>query len=88
MDVAETLDVTRDTIVVLLQVSMPLLVIALVVGLVISLFQALTQIQEATLAFVPKMMVLLVSTLLLLPYMASTMTGFMERIADRIVALG
>ena len=88
MDVAETLDVTRDTIVVLLQVSSPLLVIALVVGLVISLFQALTQIQEATLAFVPKMMVLLVSTLLLLPYMASTMTGFMERIADRIVALG
>ena len=88
MDVAETLDVSHDAIVVLLQVSAPLMVIALVVGLVISLVQALTQIQEATLAFVPKMVVLLVSTLLLLPFMAGTMTSFMERIADRIVALG
>lgn len=88
MDVAETLDVSRDAIVVLLQVASPLLVIALVVGLVISLVQALTQIQEQTLAFVPKMVVLLISTILLLPFMASTMTGFMERIADRIVTLG
>ena len=88
MDVPETLDVSRDAIIVLLQVSAPLMIVALVVGLVISLIQALTQIQEQTIAFVPKLVVMLVCTLLLLPFMASTMTGFMERIADRIVALG
>ena len=88
MDVAETLDVSRDAIIVLLQVSAPLMIVALVVGLVISLVQALTQIQEQTLAFVPKLILMLVCTLLTLPFMASTMTGFMERIADRIVALG
>ena len=88
MDAADTLDVARDGILVLLQVSAPLLLLALVVGLAISLFQALTQIQEMTLAFVPKLLVMLLGTILLLPFMIGTMSGFMERIADRIVTLG
>ncbi len=88
MNSADTLDVTRDGIVVLLQVAGPLLLIALAVGLIVSLFQALTQIQEMTIAFVPKMLAVLVSTIVLLPFMVGAMSGLMERIADRIVALG
>jgi flagellar biosynthetic protein FliQ len=62
--------------------------IALVVGLIISLFQALTQIQEMTLSFVPKVLIIFLSMLLFMPFMLSTMTAFTERMADRIVGLG
>jgi len=88
VDAAATLDVSRDAILVTLQVAGPVMLVALAVGLVISLFQALTQIQEMTLAFVPKILVIFVSVLLLLPFMLSTLYAFMERIADRIVTLG
>ena len=74
--------------VVTLQVGGPILLIALVVGLIISLFQALTQIQEMTLSFVPKILIICLSVLLFMPFMLSTMTAFTERMADRIVGLG
>jgi flagellar biosynthetic protein FliQ len=61
---------------------------ALLVGLVVSLFQALTQIQEMTLSFVPKILVIFVSLLVLMPFMLSTMTAFGQSLMDRIVALG
>jgi len=64
------------------------MVISLVVGLVISLFQALTQIQEQTLTFVPKIVVMFVSLLVLLPFMLSTLITFTERLVDRIVSIG
>ncbi len=54
METAQVLDVSREAVIVLLKLAAPLMITALVVGLVISLFQALTQIQEMTLAFVPK----------------------------------
>ncbi|KJV08666.1 flagellar biosynthesis protein FliQ, partial [Elstera litoralis] len=57
MNEANTLEVAREAVLVLLQVSGPIMVISLVVGLIISLFQALTQIQEMTLTFVPKIIV-------------------------------
>lgn len=88
MDTAQVLDVAREGIWVLLKVASPLMVTALVVGLIVSLFQALTQIQEMTLAFVPKIIVMFVSLLFFLPYMLSTMTTFMEGLADRIVSIG
>ena len=58
--------------------------IALMVGLVIALFQALTQIQEMTLTFVPKIIVIFVSVLVLLPFMISTLTCFSQGLFDRI----
>lgn len=88
MNSAEVIDVARDGIMVALTVASPVMLIALAVGLVVSLFQALTQIQEMTLAFVPKILVIFVSILALMPFMLSTMEGFMGRIADRIVASG
>ena len=66
----EVLDVARDAIVTLVLVSAPLMLVGLVVGVVISLFQALTQIQEMTLVFVPKILAIFVAMLLALPFMA------------------
>jgi len=88
MNSTEVLDVAREAIYVTLKVGGPILLIALVVGLVISLFQALTQIQEMTLSFVPKVLIIFLSMLLFMPFMLSTMTAFTERMADRIVSLG
>jgi flagellar biosynthetic protein FliQ len=72
----------------MLKIGGPILLIALLVGLVISLFQALTQMQEMTLSFVPKMLVIFLSVAFLLPFMLSTLTSFTEGLVDRIVSLG
>jgi len=85
---ASIVELARESIIVLLQVSGPLMLISLVVGLVISLFQALTQIQEQTLTFVPKIVILFVAMLVLLPFMISTLVAFTERLIDRIISLG
>ena len=84
----EVLDVGRDAIVTLLKVSAPLLLCGLIVGVVISLFQALTQIQEMTLVFVPKIIAMFVVLVLALPFMGDVMSAHMNRIAALIVAGG
>ncbi len=88
MDSLDVLEVAREAIFVMLQIGAPIMLIALAVGLTVSLFQALTQIQEMTLAFVPKILVIFVSVLLLLPSMLASLTAFTERLAERIVTLG
>jgi len=80
----EVLDVARDSILTLVLVSSPLMLIGLFVGVVISLFQALTQIQEMTLVFVPKILAIFVAMLIALPFMADVMHGHMLRLAARI----
>lgn len=85
---AEVLDVARDGIFTLLLISSPMLVIALVVGVAISLLQALTQIQEMTLVFVPKILAIFVAMLIALPFMADSLQGHMMRISARIVSGG
>ena len=79
------LDVARDSIVTLVLVASPLMLIGLAVGVAISLFQALTQIQEMTLVFVPKILAIFVALLVALPFMADSMQGHMMRISARIV---
>jgi len=88
VDTPEVLDIARDAIFVMLKIGAPIMMVALIIGLVISLVQALTQIQEMTLSFVPKILVMFVSLLLLLPFMIATLSTFTERLADRIVSLG
>jgi len=88
MDTAAVLDVSHDAIVVLLKLSAPVMLTALAIGLVVSLFQALTQIQEMTMAFVPKILVVFISLLVFLPFMLSTQITFTEGLADRIIGLG
>lgn len=84
MNTADVLDVTREALMVTLKVGAPVMLIALVVGLVISLLQALTQIQEQTLAFVPKIVVIFVALMVLMPFMLGQLTGFTREIAARI----
>ena len=81
----EVLDVARDAIVTLVLVASPLMLIGLAVGVAISLLQALTQIQEMTLVFVPKILAMFVAMLIALPFMADSMQGHMMRISARIV---
>jgi flagellar biosynthetic protein FliQ len=85
MDEAVLLEVGRDAVIVTLKLGAPLMIIALLIGLVISLFQALTQIQEVTLTFVPKIIVVFVAMLLLAPFMLHTLTDFTERIMQQAV---
>lgn len=81
----EVIELAREAIFVLLKIGVPIMMIALIVGLAVSLFQALTQIQEMTLTFVPKIIAIFLSLLVFLPFMGATLGSFMERIAARIV---
>ena len=87
MNGAEVLDVGREAIWLTIQLSAPVLLVGLVVGVAIGLFQALTQIQEATLVYAPKIIAIFVSLLLFLPLMGSLMAGFMRNIAARIAGM-
>ena len=82
---AEVLDVSRDAVWTIVKVSSPLLIVGLVVGVAISLLQALTQIQEQTLVFVPKILAIFVALILALPFMADAMHSQMMRISSRII---
>ena len=82
------LDIARDGIVTFVKVAGPVMAVALAVGLVVSLFQALTQIQEMTLVFVPKILAIFITMLLTLPFIGDTMAAYMTRIAALIVAGG
>ena len=85
---ADVLDISTDGIWVLIIVSAPMMIVGLVVGVIIALFQALTQIQEQTLVFVPKIIAIFVTMLLTLPFLGATMAGFMNRVVDMIIVGG
>lgn len=82
---AEALDLARESMWVLVVMCGPIMLVGLVVGVVVGLLQALTQIQEATLVFVPKILSIFVSIILLLPFMAATMSGLMTTIVQMII---
>jgi flagellar biosynthesis protein FliQ len=80
----EVLDVARDAIETLLIVAAPLMLVGLVVGVAISLLQALTQIQETTLVFIPKILAIFVALLITLPFMADVLHSNFLRITAHI----
>lgn len=82
----EVLDVARDGVMTLIYVCAPMMVVGLAVGVAIGLLQALTQVQEMTLVFVPKIMAIFFTFMLTLPFMGSLMAGYMNRVAERIIA--
>jgi len=81
----DILDIARDSIYTLVIVSSPLMLVGLIVGVAISLLQALTQIQEMTLVFVPKILAMFIALLIALPFMADARQAHMMRLAARIV---
>lgn len=84
----EVLDVARDALWTLISTSGPILAVGLTVGITIALFQTITQLQEMTLTFVPKIVAVFISLLILFPFMGRNLADLMQRIADRIASGG
>ncbi|MFN4310461.1 MAG: flagellar biosynthesis protein FliQ [Ferrovibrio sp.] len=87
MTAVEVVDIMREGIWVLIKVAGPSMIVSLVIGIVISLFQALTQLQEPTLTFVPKILAIFGTLVITMPFMIGAMVTFMEQIAGRIAGL-
>ncbi len=68
MEVSDALDIARQTLILVMMIAAPLLCVGLVVGVLISILQAVTQIQEMTLSFVPKIFAMVVAGILFMPY--------------------
>ena len=85
MNEVEILDISREAVFTLLKVVTPVLLIALFVGLIIGIFQALTQIQEMTLAFVPKILCVFLALIVLFPYMLNQMRSLSSSLFDKII---
>jgi flagellar biosynthetic protein FliQ len=88
MNEMEVLDIARDSMATMLLVSAPILAVGLVVGLLISIFQTLTHIQEMTLTFIPKILSVFASIILFMPWMLRELTEFNNRLMDKIIGLG
>ncbi len=88
MTEADVATVMREGLLVVLKLGGPPLLVGLVVGALVSLLQAVTQIHEATLAFVPKAIALAATLALLGPFMLSALTAYSHLIFDRIIAIG
>ncbi len=88
MNETEIIETARQAILIAIEIGAPILLIGLVVGVSIALVQALTQIQEITLVFVPKILAIFLALFIFLPSMMKTLTVFMETLADRMIGLG
>ena len=77
MDTGTVINIARQTVWIIVKTAVPVLLVSMIVGLVISLFQTLTSIQEQTLTFVPKLIAILLTLMLLGAWMLNQITGFM-----------
>lgn len=84
MTEAEIIEITRDAILTLLKIVSPIICIALAIGLIIGIFQALTQIQEMTLAFVPKIICVFLALIILFPFMYNQMQTLSDNLFAKI----
>ena len=83
----DVLEVGRESILVLLKLGTPVMLAALFVGITVSFIQALTQIQEVTLSFIPKIFATFATMLILMPFFGRTLDTFTRDIFDRIIGL-
>ena len=88
MNETAVLEIGRDAVWVILKISAPVMIAGIVVGLIIALFQALTTIQEMTLTFVPKIVVILISVVVFLPFMMNSVIYFSNGLFDKMATLG
>jgi len=88
MEAQFAVDIARNSIYTVLLVSAPMLILALVVGLAISILQAITQIQEMTLTFIPKIIAVAVALVIFLPWMITTIVSFTTNLIELIPSLG
>ena len=87
MNEADIIAITKDAVWVLIKVSAPLLLLAMLIGLVVALFQALTQIQEMTLAFVPKIVAIFIAMIVLAPFMIRQLQEFANEMFDKMIGI-
>jgi flagellar biosynthetic protein FliQ len=88
MSETEMAGALRETLWVVVKLGGPLLIAALIVGLVVSLVQAVTQVNESTLVFLPKLLVLFAAFTLLGPFMVETLNAYTHSLMDRVIAVG
>ena len=88
MNEVAVLEVGRQALWVVLKIAGPIMGAGLFIGLLIALFQALTTIQEMTLTFVPKILVIFAAIIIFLPFMMTTVIEFGQSLFDRIIGLG
>jgi flagellar biosynthetic protein FliQ len=84
----ELIELAREAMIVMVKVAAPPLLAGLAIGLLVSIFQALTQIQEMTLTFVPKVVTVFLVLLLFLPFMLHTLMDFTHMLLDRAISGG
>lgn len=83
----EIIELIRHTIMLSIELAAPVMLVGLVVGTIVALVQALTQIQETTLVFVPKILAIFLAMFVGLPMMATSLIEFMQFLADKIIAI-
>jgi len=88
MNETEVIEVARQAILISIEISLPILLVGLIVGVSIAQIQALAQIQEMTLVFVPKIIAIFLALFFFLPSFMRTLVVFMESLADRMIGLG
>lgn len=88
MNEALVLTIVRDAILTMLLMATPILVAGMIVGVLISIVQTLTSVQEMTLVFVPKIITVFIAMLLAVPFMLSTISSFTQRMFDYIISIG
>jgi flagellar biosynthesis protein FliQ len=88
MNETELVDMAREAIWLTIKIGAPVMIVGLIVGVIIALVQALTQIQETTLVFVPKIITIFAAIFVLFPAFVTVMQDFMNEIADKIVGIG
>lgn len=81
----EVMDVAREGLWVLIKISAPIMIVGLVVGVVIALFQALTQIQEMTLVFVPKIIAIFLALMIAMPFLGQTLGTYARLLMEKAV---
>ena len=80
MDAGQVVTIARQTIWVIVKTSVPLLLVSMIVGLIISLFQTLTSIQEQTLTFVPKLIAIMIALMIMGNWLLNEIVSFMQRL--------
>ena len=80
MTIDAVMDITKQALFLIIKVSLPVLMVSLIVGLVISIFQTVTSIQEQTLTFVPKILAVFIGIMLIGPWMLDILSNYMVRL--------
>lgn len=88
MNDTEVIETARQALIISIEIGAPVLLVGLVIGVAIALVQALTQVQEITLVFVPKILAIFLALFFFLPFMMTRLVVFMETLADRMIGLG